>query len=306
MAARAWLERNLGFDPCRFDEWLGGLALVAPDPLCSSIALFPSARAEDGSERLTIHVVPRRSAARGIADLSKLSIYVAERRIEGWGSVHAIGPGSGGHVTIVNPQPFRRVGYAVVCPERGLLHLVEPLSWIERVVVGMNVSNSTALVEVPSGGRRKPGKTIPVQRYFKGADVSVGRPLDDVVRQRLITLRERRKAREKRAAAPQRVFGIAREKAQPDEIQQKRREAENFVGGLVSGARHRVLFVDPFFGFRETRLFALRVSNHGVVPRILTGLPGLKAESVLTSDQRLLAGDLLAADLPALARVQAI
>jgi hypothetical protein len=192
-AAREWLTQHLGFDPYRFDEWLGGLALLAPDPLCSTVSVFPSARAEDGGETLTILAVPRRSAARGIADLSGLSLHVAERRTDGWTSVSTVALDGGGNATIPNPQPYGQVAYAVVCPERGLLHLVEPSSWIEQFVVGMNVSNSAALVEVPSGGRRKPRKTVLVQRYFKGADISVGKPLNDAVRNRLIDLRERRR-----------------------------------------------------------------------------------------------------------------
>ena len=309
-AAREWLSQHLGFDPYRFDEWLGGLALLAPDPLCSAISVFPSARAEDGGETLTILAVPRRSAARGVADVSGLSLHVAERRTDGWTAVSTVALDRGGYATIPHPQPYGQVAYAVVCPERGLLHLVEPSSWIEQIVVGMNVSNSAALVEVPAGGRRKPRTAVLVQRYFKGADISVGKALNDAVRARLIDLRDRRKDRERRAEAPQRVFGIALEKARArrDEILAKRKEAEDFVGGLVSGARKRVLFVDPYFGLRETRLFALRASNNGVVPRILTGLPGLraKAESGGTSDRPLLVGDLLAADLPRLAQAQAI
>ena len=309
-AAREWLSQHLGFEPYRFDEWLGGLALLAPDPLCSAVSVFPSARAEDGRETLTILAVPRRSAARGVADLSGLSLHVAERRTDGWTSVSTVALDRGGYATIPHPQPYGQVAYAVVCPERGLLHLVEPSSWIEQFVAGINVSNSAALVEVPSGGRRKPRKTVLVQRYFKGPDISVGKALNDAVRARLIDLRERRKDRERRAEAPQKVFGIALDKghARPDEILAKRKEAEDFVGGLVSGARQRVLFVDPYFGFRETRLFALRSSIHGVVPRILTGLPGLKveAESRGTSDRPLLVGDLLVADLPRLAHVEAM
>ena len=255
--AREWLERHLGFDPYKFDEWLGGLALVAPDPLCSRLDLFPSARAEDGAETLTIRAVPRRSEARGIADLLGLSIYLGERRIEGWTSVRTVALDTSGYATITNPQSSNQIAYALVCAKRGLLRLAGPLSWIERVGIGMNVANSLLWVEVPPGGRRKPGTAIEVQRYAKGADILVGEP-SSAVRQRLVGLSERRKARDVRANAPQRVFGIAEDKARVSaaEITQKRKEAEDFVGGLVSGARRRVLFVDPFFGLRETRLFA--------------------------------------------------
>ncbi|MFZ0841393.1 MAG: hypothetical protein WAM77_28365 [Xanthobacteraceae bacterium] len=245
-AARAWLETHLGFDPHRFDEWLGGLALVAPDPVCSALHVFPSARAEDGRETLTMQLVPRRSAERGIADLSDLAIHLAERRIDGWSTVQAITLGAGGYGTISNPQSWGQVGYALVCPKRGLLRFVEPQSWIAQVGVGMNIVNSTVVVEVPSGGRRKPGKMVPVQRFFKGGEIVVGQALNDIVRHRLITMREHRKARERRAQAPQRVFGIARDKVgvSEEEIKEKQNEAENFVGGLVAAAQRRVIFVD--------------------------------------------------------------
>jgi len=303
--AREWLERHLGFDPYKFDEWLGGLALVAPDPLCSRLEVFPSARAEDGAETLTIQAVPRRSEARGISDLSGLSIHVGERRVEGWTSVRTVALDTSGYATIINPQSCNQIAYALVCAKRGLLRLAGPLSWIEQVSVGMNVASSVLRVEVPPGGRRKPGTAIEVHRYAKGADILVGEPLKDMVRQRLVGLSERRKAREARANAPQKVFGIVGDKAKVSaaEIIQKRKEAEDFVGDLVRGARRRVLFVDPFFGLRETRLLALRVSNHGVAPRILTGLPGLAAEAGAPGQ---LAGDLFVADLETMGREPAV
>jgi hypothetical protein len=275
--AREWLRLNVGFDPYAFDEWLGGLALVAPDPVCSRLGVFPSARAEDGAEVLTIHAVPRRSESRGIADLSSLSVHFGERRVDGWTSVSVIPLDQSGHATVLSPQSHGQVGFALVCAKRGLLRLTEPLSWIEQVSVGMNLANQQVRVEVPSGGRRKPGKTVDVHRYIKGADIRVGESVKDLPRQRLAGLRERRKARDERANAPQKIFGVAADKAAVDaaEIAKRRRDAEDFIGGLVSGARRRVLFVDPFFGYREMRLFALRVTNPGVVPKILTGSPGL-------------------------------
>ena len=274
--ARAWLERNIGFDPFRFDEWLGGLALVAPDPLCSLVSVFPSARPPDGSETLTIHVVPRRNVERGITDLSSLTIHVAERRVDGWSSVHTIALDSDGYATISYPQSCAKVAYALICKRRGLLCLVEPLSWIEQINMGMNVSNSATHVEVPSGGRRKPSKTYRIMNFMDAGKIVVGEPVISPARHRLVVLHVRRKSREERAAAPQKIFGIFdKEKATAEEILKKREEAENYVADLVNGAKRRVIFVDSFFGPRELRLFALRSSSSIVVPRILTGFPGV-------------------------------
>ena len=303
--AREWLERHLGFDPYRFDEWLGGLALVAPDPLCSSVSVFPSARAEDGTETLTVYLVPRRTKGQGIADLSELSLHLAERRINGWRNVRTIGFASGAYTKIVNPRPCGEIAYALVCPRRGLLRFAEPRSWIAEIGIGVNVSNSTMQIEVPKGGRRKPAKSVFVQRYFKGSDIRVGKPLNDAVRLRLIDLRERRKARERRTDAPQRMFGIRLDKVgDAKEINAKRKEAEDFVGGLIAAAQRRVLFVDSFFGDRELRLFALRVPRHDVTCRILTGLPALINSKGGSSSQLTQPGDFLVADLQTLVQLR--
>jgi hypothetical protein len=291
-AVREWLIHHVGFDPYDFDEWLGGLALLAPDPICSAIEVFPSSRADDGRETLMVHIVPRRSAERSVADVADLSIHVAERRVDGWSSVRTIPLRSGTSIRITNPQWCYEVGYALVCPIRGLLRFVEPQSWIEQIGVGIHASNTTLMVSVPAGGRRKPAKTIPVMRFHAGSRVLVGHTLDDVVRKRLIAVRERRKAREKRSNAAQRLFGRQRSVASADQIQQKRQEAEDFVAGLVGRAQRRVLFVDPYFGLRETRLFALRVTNINVTVRILTGERGLLAPGESRRPRSLLAADL--------------
>jgi hypothetical protein len=149
------------------------------------------------------------------------------------------------------------------------------------------------MVEVPAGGRRKPAKTIPVMRFLPRSQILVGRALNDVVRTRLIAAKERRKKRRERADVPQKLFGRQRPVADEIEIQQKRQEADAFVAALIASAERRVIFVDPFFGLRETRLFALRVSNHNVTVRILTGQKGLKARGEPWRTRSLLAADLV-------------
>lgn len=298
-AAREWLDRHVGFDPYEFDEWLGGLALVAPDPLCSAVNVFPTARADDGRETLMVHVVPRRSVKHGIADVSDLSIHVGERRIDGWQSVRTIPLRSGTSIKLENPQWCGEVGYALVCPKRGLLRFVQPRSWIEQVGIGMHLSNATLMVDVPAEGRRKPAKTIPVMRFLPRSQISVGAALNDAIRNRLIAAKERRKRQRERSNAPQKLFGSQRSVTGGLDIQRKQQEAEDFVAGLIGSAQKRVIFVDPFFGLRQTRLFALRISNNRVRVRILTGQQGLKAPGESRQRPR----SLLAVDLAYLASV---
>jgi hypothetical protein len=292
-AARAWLNLHLGFNPYEFDEWLGGLALLAPDPICAAVRPCLSARTDDGHETLTVQVVPRRSVARGIADVSSLSIHVAERRFGSWQSVRTIPlSAAGGATQLVNPQWFGELGYALVCHSRGLLRFVEPQSGIEQIRIGMLASDTTLNIEVPADGQKKPAKTVAVMR-FKRSQISVGAALNNAVRTRIIAAHEGRRMRRERAQAPQEILGSQRSVRGGLDIQEKRQEAEDFIAGLVGRAQKRVIFVDPFFGLRQTRLFALRVSDTHVRVRILTGQQGLK----LRGESRQRPRSLLAADL---------
>jgi hypothetical protein len=282
LKVRQWLMRNIGFDPFNFDEWLGGLALVAPNPLCSTVNVFPSAEGPDGSETLTIHVVPRRSAARGVADLASLHVHIAERRIDGWASLHTRAIGRDGYATIPCPQPCNEAAYALVCTKRGLLALSGPQSWIRQVRMDMGFGHGETLVEVPPGGRRKPGKTYSVTQRADDRQVVVGKSSIDAARDRLAHLRERRQAREGREKAPQKIFGVTIDKATSsnDEIEDRRIEAEEVIVDLVRAARRRLIFVDPFFGSREIRQFAIRCESENVTPKILTGA------SIINPDRR--------------------
>lgn len=276
--ARAWLREHLGFDPFAHDEWLCGLALVAPDPVCASFQLFPSSRSSTDGETLSMELVPRRTAER-TADLTTLTVHVAERRSGAWTSVHSVPVTQDGYAALQAPQPTDQIGWALVCRERGLLRASEPNPWLNQINFDMAVSGGIAEVEVPSGGRRKPAQTYTVPQRSSVRSSIVGGPVNDRARARLLRLVARRRDRERRAAAPQHVFGLtpSAAPATPAQIEAKRKEAQDFVVDLVGRARRRLIFVDPFFGPREMRLFALRNPHEAVVPRILTGLPALKS-----------------------------
>jgi len=270
--AREWLETHLGFDPYKYDEWLGSIALVAPDPLCSSFSVSPSARSSVGAEILTILATPRRSESAGIANLSTLSIHLSEHRVGGRGKTWTFDLNETGYATLQSDQPFHEISYVVICKKRGVLRTEAPFSWMEQISVNMNMTHKKLRVGVPSGGRRKPEKTVEVAKFTQGPNVVVGEPLQHEVRQRLVHLRTRREAREARAVAPQKIFGIARDpKDVPEsEFIERRKEAEDFIASLIFNAKKRVIFVDPYFGQREMRLFAMRVAADAVTPQILT------------------------------------
>lgn len=298
-AAREWLVSNAGFDPFSFDEWLGGVALVAPDPVCASFWLFPSDRSKQtGEETLSLQIVPRRSVARD-ADLKSLTVYVAERRVGAWASVAEIAVDQSGFATLPYPQPTGGIGYAVACKERGLLRFVQPHSWLNEINIQTSLGGRTAEIEVPAGGRRKPAQRYQVTDRSTAGALLIGGPVLDLGRQRLARLVRRRKNREELATAPQKIFGLppSREQLSSEDVEAKKKEAQAYIVELVSRARNRLVFIDPFFGIRELRLFALRNPNTDVVPRILTGFPALKINIGTTPGFLQQQGAIFAADL---------
>ena len=300
--ARRWLKRHLGFDPFLADEWLGGLALVAPNPICASVALFRGARTQEGHEDLTLQIVPRRSPARN-ADLTSLSLYVAERRIRSWTDLRTVPVDASGCANLPFPQPTGAVGYALVCRDRGLLRFSEPGHWIDQLALNFAFGSRTAKVEVPAGGRRKPAQAYSVMQVAEDRASTVGEPAEDRARDRLVRLTARRRQRERLAVAPQKLFGALPGDQPPTkaQIEAKMQEAQDFIVSLVQQARRRLIFVDPFFGMRDMRNFALRNMNAGVTSRILTGLTALKSTVGEVPGFQVQQGIAFAADLKGLA-----
>lgn len=297
---RRWLMDNLGFDPFSFDEWLGSVAMVAPDPLCASVSVFPRQRTPEGTETLSLQIVPRRSASR-TADLSTVTLHVGERRLGAWTSMESFAAAGSPHRTITFPQPTGDIGHALVCATRGLLRVVEPNPWLRQVHLNTTVGAGKASIEVPSGGRRKPAQQYEVTLRTSENTSIVGEPIDDRARDRLNYLLSRREKRESLAGARQYIFGV-HSSAFPSqaEIEASKAKAQSIVVDLVARARRRLIFVDPFFGLREMRLFALRNANEAVTPRILTGLLALKTNIGPTSGFQVQLGLALAGDLKGL------
>ncbi len=274
-AARGWLEEHLGFDPFSNDEWLGGLALLAPDPVCASIRVFPSARPPAEGETLSIHAVPRRTAAKS-ADLTSLTIHIAERRVGAWTNIASMAVPSDGFASYRSMQPTDHVAWAIVCRKRGLLRVSPPAPWFNQAIIDMEMAQGRACVEVPSGGRRKPAQNYEVPQHTTVETLNVGEPADDEARARLRQLIALREERERLETVPQRLFGIPTSEPTGFQLEEKKKEAQDFIVSLTKRAQQRLIFVDSYFGLREMRLFSLQNTDPRVTPCILTGLDSLR------------------------------
>jgi hypothetical protein len=278
-AAREWLATNVGFDPFDHEDWLGSLALLAPDPLLASVGHFKLERTSDGTERMVLQARRRRYDGYPAEDADALTVVWLQERPSGWTEVQPGSFDADGLIIATLPEPVGKGGYAVTCPTRGLFRMTPPQHWIEQINVGIGVVSAMLDVEVPAGGRRKPATRYQTHRVNETSGVQVGEALPFSGAIRLVQLQEARKDRIQRETAPQRLFGVHdtdKDELTSEELAQRRAEAEAHVAGLVAGARKQVIFVDPDFGVREFQNYTLRVMRDGVEVTVLTGAPHMR------------------------------
>jgi hypothetical protein len=282
VAAREWLTTKACFDPFPFEEWLGSISLLAPDPLLTGVGHFTEGSDTDGSERLVVQAHRRRYADYPDAVADALRLVLLQRRPAGWVEVWPTSFDADGFAVIEYPEPVSESGYGISCPVRGLLRMVPPTLWMGEINVGIGVVDTVLDVEVPAGGRRKPASRYKTSRIVDGGAVHVGEALPPSGAIRIVALQEAHRRRIQAESAPQRLFGAHesdKEDLTEEELTAMRAEAETYVAGLVAGAQRRVIFVDPDFGLREMQNYALRVMRDGVDVKILTGAPRLRGVS---------------------------
>jgi len=277
--AGVWLAANAGFDTIGHDEWLTSLSLLAPDPLLTGVSHFNLERKSDGSERVVLQAHRRRYEDYPDADADALNLVLLQRRPCGWTEVLPTSFDPDGFAIKDYPEPVSATGYAISCPDRGLLRMVPPTLWIGQISVGIGVVDAVLDVEVPSGGRRKPAARYLTDRVTETGGVQVGEALTLSGAIRIVELQDARKDRVRRQSAPQRLFGSYendKDELSGGDLIRMRREAEAYVANLVTNAQRRVIFVDSDFGVREFQNYALRVMRVGVAVKILTGAPNMR------------------------------
>ena len=278
--ARKWLATDAGFDPYPFEEWLGSVSLLAPDPLLSGVGYFTEGPGTDGAERIVLQAHRRRYAGYPEADADALKLVLLHRRPAGWTEVSPMCFDGDGFAIADVPERLSESGYGISCASRGLLRMVPPTLWIGQLNLSLGLANTRLDVEVPIGGRRKPASRYTTYRVADAGSVHVGEalPLSGAIR--IVELQEARKRRVQLESAPQRLFGAhasEKEDLTEEQLTTMRAEAEAHVRDLIAEAQRRVVFVDPDFGLREMQNYALRVMRDGVDVKILTAASRMRA-----------------------------
>jgi hypothetical protein len=246
-----WLSTRLFVDFGLHPEWLGGLALVAPNPLWSEMHHRRIPGSGSVPDRSLIRFVPRPDA-----NLSQVEVIAYERRRGAISAVSLGKPAKGSALLFDHEQRIEELGVAVFDPTRGLLHLQPPRSFLESIGVRTSLVESERVMTAPIGA----STAAPTERFivpdFSDHEWTVGQasggPYPAVI---AAARRGRRVAAE---ALGQRWFG------------NNRQAAAGFVRSLIMQARRKVQIYDPYVTGLELFRFLQAVTRKTVSVRAVT------------------------------------
>jgi hypothetical protein len=268
-SAVSFLQRRLHLDLADYTEYLGGLALVVPDPVLRRIQHFlvPAEEGETG-ERLIYRLVPRSGQS-----LRGLKLTILEHRSNLLSRFETVDVPDNGLITVQSRMPFDQTGYAVADPEHGILAYQQPLSFIRAVRVNVGVAGRNVRVEFPkTESPRSPTESYEVTEFSHELPINVGEARRDAV----VEVIEAEQRRIRRAAATQ--------YKQTWFDGGERSEAIKFLRKQIAGARSSVIVADPYFGARQILQFLHAVPRTQIDFTILSSRLAFESEYAENAD----------------------
>lgn len=259
-AARLWITDRLHFDVFASDAWIGGCALLAPNPVSRSLRHQMIGRTPDGTESIRV-TADLRAGVKSTA----LSIRVNEKRADGVvvDTTRRLDPFGSAEVHF--PQPIDELGYDLHDDRLGLLVNKAPYPLLRQASLNLALRTGKVVVEVPSP--KQSGRTT---KYERDVDQPVGTTivgdnagLDGSIRLSLLQSRMNSRTGSSRpggeaGAADAFVFYA------------DRKGAAEAIRSLLASTRKTVVIVDPFFDVVALRDFALSIPVRDADIRVLT------------------------------------
>jgi hypothetical protein len=268
----AFLKRRLHLDLSDYTEYLGGLALVVPDPVLRHVQhfLMPAERTGE-PERLTYRLVPRPDQK-----LDNLQLTILERRSNLLSRFETVDVPSDGLVTVESSLPFHMTGYAVSHPIQGIIAYQQPLPFIRAVKGTLGVAGRKVRVKAPrSESPRSATETYEITEFGHEIPFGAGEERKDA----LVRVVAAEQQRIRRAAAKQ--------YKQTWFDSGQRDQALAFLRQQLTRARSSVMVADPYFGWLQIYQFLQAVPRTQIDFTILTSrlaFEGRFADSIAQAD----------------------
>jgi len=250
-----FLERRLHLNLAQYPEYLGGLALVVPDPFIRIIDNFVVPNEQDGSEKVVFRFTPRAGQS-----LHDLSMTVLEHRANLLSRLETVLIPPNGLVVLPRNLPVQQIGYVVIHPSQGILQHQHPFPFLRSIHFRAGIVGRKRVVHAPlNDSPNSPIDEYSVSEVRHDKPQIVGSEATDTALSRIWQASERRY----RQAA-------ARKYDQTWFEDGDREAALNFLRRRISRARAHIMVADPYFGARQILQFLLAVPQTEVEITILT------------------------------------
>jgi len=250
-----FLKRRLHVDLADYSEYLGGLALIVPDPILRGIQHYVIPGGEDKPEQLIYRLIPR--AGQSVASLS---LTILERRSNLLSRFETVEVPDDGLVVAPRMLPIEASGYVITDPRLGVLAYQTPLPFLRHFNVSVGVANRRVKVAAPkTDSSRAADASYEVMEYAQDRLIGAGETVPPLNLNRVFAAEARRERKTQ-----------ARRYEQTWIEDGDRNAALEFVRGRIGRARTSVVVADPYFGARQTVQFLQAVSRIDVALTILT------------------------------------
>jgi hypothetical protein len=253
-SAVRFLKRRLHLDLSDYTEYLGGLALIVPDPVLRRVQHFLVPAQVASSERLVYRLVPRPGQG-----FHGLKLTVLERRSNLLSRFETVDVPPDGLVAVESALPFDQTGYAISHTVQGVIAYQQPLPFIRAVNVSLGVGGRKVRVQAPrTESPRSPTDSYEINEFAHEIPIGVGEERHDAI-VKVVAAEQRRRRRAAAKNYKQTWFDSG-----------ERNNAVLFVRGQLARARTSVTVADPYFGARQILQFLHAVPRTQIDFTILT------------------------------------
>ena len=252
-----WINQKLNFDINENQEFFGAIVLSAYNPLIRKVHFRGGG---ENTEKVYLDIEARKNV-----DLSKLKLFFIEKRPKGFSSFieHSLKETS---LEIDLKEEIDEIGFAIICPKRGLIYWHDFCGFLKKICMRMNVASEKLTVNVKNKDYSKDEENYTVQRYSKLPEMIVGNDTKNDILDFLNEI-EIKKNREKNSKNHNQVTFC-----------ENKTKATEFVRKLIGKAREQVIIIDPYFTTRELFKYPLAITTNLKI-KILTSKVGLNSKN---------------------------
>lgn len=249
-----FLHRRLHLNLASYPEYLGGLSLIAPDPIIQKIEnyLVPAESAEQ--EKICIRITPRPGK-----HLDNLQLTFFDKNAGLLTYFESVEVPPNGVIIFSKKAPVTNNGYFIHDKQHGVLAYLPPTTYMRQMNLTVGVSGQQTNTSVPvRDSPSSPSKTYTTTRQEIASTSKFGHALESANTRVNIAASQRQKKIDAERY-DQRWFS-----------NKERNEAIDFIHSKIADARKRVIIADPYFGPLQIPQFLPRIENNRVFITVLT------------------------------------